>query len=134
MTTPCRDTPTARAALQQVAEALQAQGMALQARCPATGEGWVVQVLVVDGLKASKVVRGPLADGQEVDMGTPAGVELAGAASADPGLSPDVQHNRAWLRTVMARYQFDNAPQAWWRFALRGADLQRTADTDLAAR
>lgn len=132
--TRCGETPLARDALQRVAQELQGQGMALQATCAAAGGGWVMQVRVVDGIKASKVVRGPLADGHDVDMGTPAGVTLAGAESAAQGFSPDVLHNRAWLRAAMARYQFENTPDAWWRFALRGAALARNPDTGLAVR
>ena len=126
-----------RAALERIGRALRAQGMALQARCRATPAhtAWVVQVRVVDGLKASKVVRGPLADGHEVDMGTPAGVAQAGAPVGAAGYSPDVQFNRAWLRTLMARQQFDNLPDAWWHFALRGHPPGgATAQGTLAAR
>ena len=132
--TTCTETPSARAALQRAGQELQAHGMVLQATCPAAGGGWVVKVRVVDGMKASKVVRGPLADGHDVDMGTPAGVELAGAAAAAQGFSPDVRHNRDWLRAMMARHQFENTPDAWWRFAQRGTAPVRTADADLAAR
>jgi D-alanyl-D-alanine dipeptidase len=99
--------------------------MALQATCNAASGGWVVQVQVVDGTKAHKVVHGPLADGQAVDMGTPAGAS---------GFSPDVLHNRQWLRALMARHQFDNLPDAWWHFAQRGVPPAQAADTDLAAR
>lgn len=131
----CQETPAARAALQAVTQELQAQGMAFRAACHAAAAGWVVQVRVVDGMKASKVVRGPLADGHDVDMGTPAGVELAGAAPHAQGFSPDVQHNREWLRGLMARHQFEALPDAWWHFAQRGeAPAQRPDDTDLAAR
>jgi len=128
----CRETPSARAALQAVTHELQAQGLAFRAACHAAAAGWVVQVRVVDGMKASKVVRGPLADGHDVDMGTPAGEELAGAAPHAQGFSPDVQYNREWLRGLMARHQFDAQPDAWWHFTPRG---QAPADdTDLAAR
>lgn len=134
----CRETPQARAALEDIARELQAQGLALRAACHTTAGrgGWMVQVRVVDGLKASRVVRGPLADGQDVDMGTPAGVALAAAQPSAQNFSPDVQFNREWLRQVMARHQFDNLPDAWWHFARRGAPLQRgvEAETDLAAR
>jgi D-alanyl-D-alanine dipeptidase len=119
--------------LQRVADELREHGLELQASCAGTEPGWVVQVLVVDGLKASKIVRGPLADGQGVDMGTPAGVNQAGAGAAASGFSPDVQFNRRWLRATMARHQFDNAGDAWWRFAQRGGATPG-ADTDLAAR
>lgn len=130
----CDGASSARAALQRVADELKAHGLQLQASCAAPGPGWVVQVLVVDGVKASKIVRGPLADGQGVDMGTPAGVVQAGAGAAGSGFSPDVQFNRQWLRATMARHQFDNAADAWWRFALRGGGSTPNGDTDLAAR
>jgi D-alanyl-D-alanine dipeptidase len=130
----CGGAVAARAALQRVAHALEAQGLELQASCAAAGSGWVVQVLVIDGFKASKIVRGPLADGHEVDMGTPAGVALAGAEPDAQGFSPDVQFNRQWLRATMARHQFDNAADAWWRFAQRGQGAAPGAETDLAAR
>ena len=108
--------------------------MALQANCNAASGGWVVQVQVVDGTKAHKVVRGPLADGQAVDMGTPAGAARSEAAAGVTGFSPDVLHNRQWLRALMARHQFDNLPDAWWHFAQRGLPPVQAADTDLAAR
>lgn len=109
--------------------------MALKATCQAASGGWVMQVRVTDGAKASKVVRGPLADGHDVDMGTPAGVRLAGApAAAAQGFSPDVQHNRQWLHALMARHQFDNLPDAWWHFAQRGVVPSQAAETDLAVR
>lgn len=130
----CRETPAARTALLSITHELQAQGMALKAQCQVASGGWVVQVQVTDGVKASKVVRGPLADGHDVDMGTPAGVQLAGASVAAGGFSPDVQHNRQWLHTLMARHQFDNLPDAWWHFSQRGTAPAQADDTDLAAR
>ncbi|EJE53239.1 D-ala-D-ala dipeptidase [Acidovorax sp. CF316] len=117
------------ATLRSVEDGLKAQGMALKTRCHAQTGAWVVQVVVVDGLRASKVVRGPLADGAEVDMGTPSGV----VAATTQNFSPDVHHNRQWLRTLMARHQFDNLPDAWWHYAQRGVPAQ-AGDTDLAAR
>lgn len=131
----CRDEPATRAELGRAAHALLAQGLALQATCLAPG-GWVVQVLVVDGMKARQVVRGPLADGQVVDMGTPSGSFQAGAAATAPGHSPDVVHNRQWLRALMAHHQFDNLPDAWWHFAQRHGDtiLEPAGGADLAAR
>lgn len=67
----CRETAAARSALQNISRELQAQGMAMKATCQADGGGWVVQIRVMDGVKANQVVRGPLADGHDVDMGTP---------------------------------------------------------------
>ena len=133
-TAPCDREPAARTALERIGRELQSQGMALQATCNTASGGWVVQVQVVDGTKARKVVRGPLADGQAVDMGTPAGAARPEAAAGASGFSPDVLHNREWLRTLMARHQFDNQPDAWWHFAQRGVQPAQAADTDLAAR
>src|SRR6218665_3634104 len=121
----CRQTPAARAALQGVALELQARGLALQVRCQEGNGGSggsgssVVQLRVLDGIQARAVLRGPLADGQAVDMGTPCGVASPGAAVTAGGFSPDVQYNRQWLRALMARHQFDNLPDAWWHFAYR---------------
>lgn len=130
----CRPSAAARTALDHVAGELQAKGMALQATCADDGV-WVVRVRVVDGVKASKVVRGPLADGMEVDMGTPAGVPGAVGGAATQGFSPDVLFNREWLRSTMARHQFDNAPTAWWVYTQRGQKTApHVAETDLAAR
>jgi len=132
----CTDTAASRSALQGITQELKAQGLAFRASCQVaqSRSGWVVQVQVLDGMKASKVVRGPLADGHDVDMGTPPGVELAGAQTGAQGFSPDVQHNRDWLRGLMARHQFDNLPTAWWHFAQRGSVPASTAETDLASR
>ena len=108
--------------------------MALKTSCPPNLGGLQVQVRVIDGIKASKVVRGPLADGQDVDMGTPSGAALAGASGNARMFSPDVQHNRAWLTALMARHRFDNLPDAWWHFSQRGVVAPDAADTDVAAR
>src|SRR6218665_556636 len=127
----CRQTPAARAALRGVALELQARGLALQVRCQEGNGGSggdrgnggdgssVVQLRVLDGIQARAVLRGPLADGQAVDMGPPCGVGSPGAAVRAGGFSPDVQYNREWLRALMARHQFDNLPDAWWHFAYR---------------
>lgn len=133
-TTACQGTPAAHTALQRMADELQAQGLALQATCQASNAGWVVQVWVVDGMKARQVVRGPLADGQGVDMGTPPGLALVDAPASAHGFSPDVLHNRQWLRALMARYQFDNLPDAWWHFSQRGGVPAQAEGADLAAR
>ena len=96
---PCDKEPTAKPALERIGRELQSQGMALQATCNAASGGWVVQVQVVDGTKAHKVVRGPLADGQAVDMGTPAGAARSEAAAGATGLSPASGCVRSWRAT-----------------------------------
>ncbi len=132
----CTDAAAAHAALQPVLRQLRAQGMEMRASCHAATGAWVVQVQVrvVNGFQASKVVRGPLADGHDVDMGTPAGVELAGAPVDATGFSPDVQFNRQWLRSLMAQHHFNNLPDAWWRYALKGSTPASRSSTDVASR
>ncbi|WP_440109908.1 D-Ala-D-Ala dipeptidase [Acidovorax sp. BL-A-41-H1] len=129
----CAQTAETRESLGRIAQELRSQGMALEAICQPGAAGWVVKVRVVDGTRAARAVRGPLADGHEVDMGTPAGVPVAHAqADAASGFSPDVQYNRQWLRTLMARHQFDNVPRAWWLFAERGTG--KAGPSQIAAR
>ena len=140
--TACRDAEAARVMLRQATREIESLGLALQVRCNAASGAWVAQVRVVDGMKASRVVRGPLADGHDVDMGTPAGVVMPGAPRGATGFSPDVQHNRQWLHALMARHQLDNLPDAWWHFAQRGVQPPNAAQAgagsgvgeDLAAR
>lgn len=122
-----------RAALASARGELRAQGLVLKTACQASQGTLAVQVDVANGLLASQVVRGPLAEGEAVDMGTPAGVSSAAAADHSADFSPDVQHNRQWLRALMARHQFDNLPDAWWRFAHQAAPLV-AAEVDVAAR
>ncbi|WP_026437886.1 M15 family metallopeptidase [Acidovorax sp. JHL-9] len=123
-----------RAALASARSELQDQGLVLKTACQASHGALAVQVEVANGLLASKVVRGPLAEGEAVDMGTPAGVGSAAAASHSTDFSPDVQHNRQWLRAFMARHQLDNLPDAWWRYAQKKAAPSAVAEVDLAAR
>lgn len=98
---------------------LQALGLGLHLRCDGAVGGWAVQLRVRDGRRAMRAVRGPLADGGWVDMGTPAGVASAQAGGAGEDFSPDVQHNRRWLGALMQRRGFAPQPDAWWRFAWR---------------
>lgn len=82
------------AQLQGLQAELQALGLDLRVeQClslPAQrGQAVALSVRVVDGLRATGSVRGPLADGQPLDLGGSAG---------EAGLSPDVLFNRQWLR------------------------------------
>lgn len=143
----CRRMAGQRARLQQVHAALARAGMALQVLgCPqlpaaaaaaaaaggaaAPGQQVIaVAVLVVDGERAADSVRGPLADGMLLDMGTPVPQEAHGLAQrvssaslAQPHrdtLSPDVLYNRAWLRKHMAAQGLRPAAPGWWAFAPR---------------
>ena len=75
-------------------------------------------LVVLDGVRARSVLAGPLADGQEADMGTPFDLfdELSHTDNAE--LPPDVQHNRHWLRALMQRHGWRNLPEEWWHFTL----------------
>jgi D-alanyl-D-alanine dipeptidase len=75
-------------------------------------------LVVVDGPRAAKVVRGPLADGEEVDMGSPFDMFDARSHTDNAEMSPDVQHNRRWLRALLAQHGFRNLPEEWWHYTL----------------
>lgn len=66
-----------------------------------------VTLVVVDGDRAGRVLPGPLADGEPVDMGPHSG-------HAD--VSPDVQQHRHWLRALMERHGW--RAQTWVRYTL----------------
>lgn len=74
--------------------------------------------VVVDAQRASQVVHGPLAQGMEVDMGTPFDWLGAQSHTDHPSMAPDVQDNRRWLRTVLQRHGFRNLPEEWWHYTL----------------
>lgn len=76
-------------------------------------------VVVLDGLRASKVLRGPLADGMDADMGTPFDWFGTQSHTDNHTLSPDVQHNRNWLRALLQRQGFRNLPEEWWHYTLQ---------------
>ena len=75
-------------------------------------------LMVVDARRASKHVNGPLADGIDVDMGTPFDMFDEQSHTGNARLSPDVQHNRRWLRTLMQRNGWKNLPEEWWHYTL----------------
>ena len=130
----CAGDERLRTAVARVDEELQGQGMVLRIFCQASQVALAVQVDVVDGLRASKVVRGPLAEGEAVDMGAPAGVSSTPSANDHADFSPDVQHNRQWLRALKARHQFAHLPDAWWHFAYQPAQQSAVAEVDVAER
>jgi len=135
----CRRMAGQRAQLQAVHAALARQGMALRVLgCPelprqaATAAGTqviAVAVLVVDGERAADTVRGPLADGELLDMGSAAPQAASGplrrvgtASLAQPprdSLSPDVLYNRAWLRKLMTAQGLRPVANTWWAFTPR---------------
>lgn len=129
----CRALAGQRAHLQAVHATLAREGMALRVLgCPQLASGaqaaadrqvLAVAVLVVDGVRAARTVRGPLADGELLDMGSAAPGRAqrvrAAAQPPDDALSPDVLYNRAWLRTLMGREGLRAVPDRWWAFVPR---------------
>ena len=75
-------------------------------------------LVVVNAARASRSVRGPLAEGEDVDMGTPFGWFGRQSHTDDTTLAPDVRHNRRWLRTLLQRHGFRNLPAQWWHYTL----------------
>ncbi|CAB5702324.1 Uncharacterised protein [Delftia tsuruhatensis] len=64
---------------------------------------------VTDGRKAVAVVRGPLADGEALDLGLrPARADAA--AATDDEVSPDVQFNRRWWQGRLRAYGLQAVP------------------------
>ena len=86
----------------------------------------VLDAWVTDGRKAMAVVRGPLADGEALDLGLEAGLQTAGLQAAgqqkaglqkvglrpmpDDQVSPDVQFNRRWWQGRLGAYGLQAVP------------------------
>ncbi len=133
----CRPLAGQRTRLEKVHAGLAREGMALRVlgcpQLPAAGKKGAAApvialgVVVVDGERASDTVRGPLADGELLDMGSAApqagngGMQRVSTASlAQPpedSLSPDVLFNRDWLRKRMAEQGLRPVGDTWWAFA-----------------
>lgn len=115
----CQALRASRSQLQALQGQLHGQGLQLRLLgCPRQGGRPVlaVAVSVLDGEKAVDVVRGPLADGEDVDMGTLPSPAAAAGVVAEDAVSPDVAYNRQWLRGVMGRQGFADAGGAWWGY------------------
>lgn len=118
--------------MQLVRAQLLSQGMTLVVQaCPFVRVGAKtmqqvvdVRVVVTHSDVAADFVRGPLADGEELDMGSvhlspPSVVQGGGgnAISTDPeDVSPDVLYNREWLQKVMKDRGLQAVHGHWWAF------------------
>lgn len=114
-------------ALQQILHPL---GLAIrilgcpQAPAPLNQRVLAVTAVVLDGDKAMDTVRGALGDGELVDMGSdyrpspwPSRQRAADLETLDDNeVSPDVQFNRRWLRSVMASQGYASVTGPWWAF------------------
>ncbi|MCG3785651.1 hypothetical protein LT342_26250 [Delftia acidovorans] len=85
------------------------------------GPALVLDAWVTDGRKAMAVVRGPLADGEALDLGLEAGLQATGQQKAglqkvglrpmpDDQVSPDVQFNRRWWQGRLGAYGLQAVP------------------------
>lgn len=115
------------AALQQTLHPL---GLAIrvlgcpEAPAPLNQRVLAVTAVVLDGDKAKDTVRGALGDGAPVDMGSdyhpspwPSRQRAADLEALDDSeVSPDVQFNRRWLRSVMASQGYASVTGPWWAF------------------
>ena len=139
----CLLAPSAARALQAAQAGLQRHGLALKVfdcyRPQAAEDGLPpsshsrgsavdLALVVTDAQRAAQVLQGPLAQGEDVDMGmAPSGLmDAAADASAQKGkpeaVSPDVQHNRAWLRGQLRQHGLvpeDSTGARWWHFRLQ---------------
>ncbi|WP_047217483.1 MULTISPECIES: hypothetical protein [Delftia] len=83
---------------------------------PETRPALVLDAWVTDGRKAMAVVRGPLADGEALDLGLEAGLQKAGLQKVglrpmpDDQVSPDVQFNRRWWQGRLGAYGLQAVP------------------------
>ncbi|MGP1682633.1 MAG: hypothetical protein ACTS8S_09940, partial [Giesbergeria sp.] len=76
-----------------VQQDLRAQGLALHLPCDGSSSEGVLHLTVLDSVRASQALRGPLADGDPVEV------------SSGSDVSPDVQFNRGWLNKVLLRHR-----------------------------
>ena len=99
-------------------EALFLRGYIAEKSGHSRGSTVDLTAVVVNAERASQVVRGPLIDGMDVDMGTPFDWFGEQSHTDNAALSPDIQHNRQWLRALLQRHGFRNLPEEWWHYTL----------------
>lgn len=86
-----------------------------------------VTLVVTDAVRAAQVLQGPLAQGEEVDLGTPYGLMDTSALASSDAVSPDVKHNRAWLRGQMQMHGLVSEDGRWWHYRLQKEPHPRQA-------
>lgn len=112
---------------------LERHGLAIQPHCAGTTNAGAVRVVVVDSLKASEVLRGPLADGEALETlnhepGNNAMQALTGTEGVGPDVAPDVHFNRRWLASALVKHQLlTSAPLAISQHSAAPAGLQLAA-------
>ena len=76
-------------------------------------------LVVTDAVRAAQVLQGPLAQREDVDMGTPYGLMDPSALGHSDAVSPDVKHNRAWLSGQMQLHGLVPEDGRWWHYRLQ---------------
>ena len=100
-------------------EALFKRGYIAEKSGHSRGSTVDLTIVVLNARLAGQSVRGPLAEGTEVDMGTPFDWFGTPSHTEDKSQSPDIQHNRYWLRALLQRHGFRNLPEEWWHYTLQ---------------
>ena len=120
-------------AWQALSQFLESHGLALAPQCQGPGAPVLAQLVVLDSVKASELLRGPVADGEAVETGgrmfPPFGAtsSVGGAASSSHDeWSPDVHFNRRWLTSTLKQYGFVQTSDQGWTVGSDG-DLIRIA-------
>ena len=120
-TRPQSDDPAAKAAYYPnlpKAE-LQQRGFITAQSSHSRGSAVDLTLVVTDAVRAAQVLQGPLAQGEDLDLGTPYGLMDASALGHSDAVSPDVKHNRAWLRGQMQQHGLVPEDGRWWHFKLQ---------------
>lgn len=107
---PCPETTAVRDHWADMTAFLKRHGLVMHMQCRDDGQAQM-QLLVLDALKASEVLRGPLADGEGVETGAGSLQALATADGDRQALAPDVHFNRRWLVSAMAKHSVLQAAQ-----------------------
>ena len=81
---------------------LELHGLAM--RCRGMGAQVQAELLVKDAITASAVLRGPLADGEVVEIGGRTAQVQAFVGDSEEMWAPDVHFNRHWLDSAMAEH------------------------------
>lgn len=107
---PCSQTAAARDHWADMTAFLKRHGLVMHMQCHGDGQAQT-QLQVLDALKASEVLRGPLADGEGVETGAGSLQALATADGDRQAVAPDVHFNRRWLVSAMAKHRVLQAEQ-----------------------
>lgn len=93
---------------ESLTEALRSSGLVLVPDCGRAVGALKLNLVVTDATRASQVLRGPLADGEAVDLG-------GENDQTSDSWSPDLRFNRAWLEEALKSHHFIATALGEWR-------------------